>query len=180
MSEEMGVTEEVRGTLALALDVDDLVAATRLARELQPWFGDAKVGLELYSAAGPDAVAAVRELSDGGVHYSIEAIGLKATAEQSWQMLRRGGLATIIGMIPPGDMVSLHGPDFLFEKKIQGSFMGSNRFRVDMPRYVELYLQGKLHLDDMVSSHIKLEDLNDAMAQLETGEIARNVILFDA
>ncbi len=62
MSEEMGVTEEVRGTLALALDVDDLVAATRLARELQPWFGVAKVGLELYSAAGPDAVAAMRDL----------------------------------------------------------------------------------------------------------------------
>lgn len=62
MSEESGVTEEVRGTLALALDVDDLVAATRLARDLQPWFGVAKVGLELYSAAGPDAIAAMREL----------------------------------------------------------------------------------------------------------------------
>ena len=114
-----------------------------------------------------------------GVHYSFEAIGLKVTAEQSFNMLRNGGTATIIGMIPPGDMVSLHGPDFLFEKKIQGSFMGSNRFRVDMPRYVEFYMQGKLHLDDMVSGHIKLSDINDAMAQLETGEIARNVIMFD-
>lgn len=59
---DSGVTEEVRGTLALALDVDDLVAATRLGRELQPWFGVAKVGLELYSAAGPDAVGALRDL----------------------------------------------------------------------------------------------------------------------
>lgn len=59
---DSGVTEEVRGTLALALDVDDLVAATRLGRELQPWFGVAKVGLELFSAAGPDAVGALREL----------------------------------------------------------------------------------------------------------------------
>jgi S-(hydroxymethyl)glutathione dehydrogenase/alcohol dehydrogenase len=126
-----------------------------------------------------DPIEAVKELSGGGVHYSFEAIGLKVTAEQSFNMLRNGGTATIIGMIPPGDMVSLHGPDFLFEKKIQGSFMGSNRFRVDMPRYVELYMQGKLHLDDMVSGHIKLSDINDAMAQLETGEIARNVIMFD-
>ncbi len=62
MSDEHGVSEEVRGTLALALDVDDLVAATRLARELQPWFGVAKIGLELYSAAGPDAVGAMRDL----------------------------------------------------------------------------------------------------------------------
>lgn len=59
---DSGVTEEVRGTLALALDVDDLVAATRLGRELQPWFGVAKIGLELYSAAGPDAVGALRDL----------------------------------------------------------------------------------------------------------------------
>lgn len=59
---DSGVSDEVRGTLALALDVDDLVAATRLGRELKPWFGVAKIGLELYSAAGPDAVGALREL----------------------------------------------------------------------------------------------------------------------
>lgn len=57
-----GVSDEVRGSLALALDVDDLVAATRLARELAPWFGVAKIGLELYSAAGPEAVGAMRDL----------------------------------------------------------------------------------------------------------------------
>jgi orotidine-5'-phosphate decarboxylase len=60
--DEGAVSEEVRGTLALALDVDDLVVATRLGRELAPWFGVAKIGLELYSAAGPDAIAALREL----------------------------------------------------------------------------------------------------------------------
>jgi S-(hydroxymethyl)glutathione dehydrogenase/alcohol dehydrogenase len=119
------------------------------------------------------------EMTGGGVHYSFEAIGLKVTTEQAFQMLRHGGTATVIGMIPPGHMVTVHGVDFLFEKKIQGSFMGSNRFRVDMPRYVELYLQGKLHLDDLVSSHIKLSDINDAFKQLATGEIARNVIMFD-
>ena len=57
--------------------------------------------------------------------------------------------------------------------------MGSNRFRVDMPRFVELYMQDRLHLDDLVSSHIKLADVNDAFVQLESGEIARNVIVFD-
>jgi S-(hydroxymethyl)glutathione dehydrogenase/alcohol dehydrogenase len=134
---------------------------------------------DVVNASEGDPIEAVKELSGGGVHYSFEAIGLKVTAEQAFGMLRNGGAATIIGMIPPGDMVSLHGPDFLFEKKIQGSMMGSNRFRVDMPRFVELYLQGKLHLDDLVSSHIKLSDINDAFAQLETGEIARNVIMFD-
>jgi orotidine-5'-phosphate decarboxylase len=54
--------DEVRRRLALVLDVDDLVAATRLATTLRPWFGVAKVGLELYAAAGPDAVGAMRDL----------------------------------------------------------------------------------------------------------------------
>lgn len=56
------VPDAVRARLALALDVDDLVAATRLARELHPWFGTMKVGLELYSAAGPDAITTLAGL----------------------------------------------------------------------------------------------------------------------
>ncbi|MFU8817343.1 MAG: Zn-dependent alcohol dehydrogenase [Pseudomonadales bacterium] len=151
--------------------VDAVASKLDLARK----FG----ATDVVNAKETDAVEAVKEISGGGVHYSFEAIGLKVTAEQSFNMLRNGGTATIIGMIPPGHMVSLHGVEFLMEKKIQGSFMGSNRFRVDMPRYVELYLQGKLHLDDMISSHIKLDDINDAMKALETGEIARNVIMFN-
>jgi S-(hydroxymethyl)glutathione dehydrogenase/alcohol dehydrogenase len=131
------------------------------------------------NAKETDAIGAVKELTGGGVHYSFEAIGLKATAEQAFGMLRNGGTATVIGMIPPGQMVSVHGVEFLFEKKLQGSFMGSNRFRVDMPRFVELYLQGRLHLDDMVSGRIRLADINDALSALHSGEIARNVIIFD-
>ena len=57
--------------------------------------------------------------------------------------------------------------------------MGSNRFRVDMPRYVEFYLQGRLHLDELISQRIKLDQLNEAFEVLETGEIARSVIVFD-
>jgi S-(hydroxymethyl)glutathione dehydrogenase/alcohol dehydrogenase len=134
---------------------------------------------DVVDASDGEAIEKVRELTGGGVHYSFEAIGLKATAEQAFRMLRPGGTATVIGMIPPGQMVELHGVDFLAEKKIQGSMMGSNRFRVDMPRFVDFYLQGKLHLDDMISNRIALSDINEGMAALETGEIARSVIMFD-
>ena len=134
---------------------------------------------DLVDASDGEAVDKVREMTGGGVHYSFEAIGLKATAEEAFRMLRAGGTATVIGMIPPGQMVSLHGVDFLSEKKIQGSMMGSNRFRVDMPRFVDFYLQGKLHLDDMISNRIALADINEGMAALATGEIARSVIMFD-
>jgi S-(hydroxymethyl)glutathione dehydrogenase/alcohol dehydrogenase len=124
-----------------------------------------------------DPVAQVRELTSGGVDYSFEAIGLKIAAEQAFQMLKNGGTATVIGMIPIGQKVEIHGVDFLFEKKIQGSSMGSNRFRIDMPKYVDMYLSGKLNLDDMVSKRIKLEDVNEAFGQLERGEGARSVIM---
>ena len=132
------------------------------------------------NAGEGDPVEQVRELTGGGVHYSFEAIGLKVTAEQAFRMIQRGGTATVIGMIPPGQMVQLHGPDFLSEKKIQGSMMGSNRFRVDMPRFVDFYLQGKLHLDDMISSRIPLAEVTDALLALDKGEVARSVIVFDS
>ena len=135
---------------------------------------------DMVNASEGDAVRQVRDLTGGGVHYSFEAIGLKATAEQAFRMLRPGGTATVIGMIPPGEMVQLHGPDFLAEKKIQGSMMGSNRFRVDMPRFVDFYLQGRLRLDEMISKRIGLGDVTDALLALNTGEMARSVIVFDS
>ena len=94
---------------------------------------------DVVNPADGDVVKQIRALTDGGVHYSFEAVGLKATAEQSFKALRRGGTATIIGMVPVGTNVELHGPDFLQEKKIQGCAMGSNHFRIDMPRLVEFY-----------------------------------------
>ncbi len=126
-----------------------------------------------------DSVEQVLELTGGGVHYSFEAIGLKQTAEDAFRMLRQGGAATIIGMIPVGTKIELTGSDFLREKKIQGSFMGSNRFRVVMPRFIDFYLQGKLHLDEMISKRIKLEDINTAFDDIKTGSVARSVIVFD-
>ncbi|HJL60427.1 MAG TPA: Zn-dependent alcohol dehydrogenase [Pseudomonadales bacterium] len=131
------------------------------------------------NAGSGNAVGEVVEMTQGGCDYTFEAIGLKATTEQAFQMLGAGGVATVIGMIPVGTMVELHGVDFLAEKKIQGSNMGSNRFRVDMPQFVDFYLNGKLHLDQMISKHIKLDQINDALDALKTGQEARHVIMFD-
>ena len=75
--------------------------------------------------------------------------------------------------------IELMGAAFLQEKKIQGSMMGSNRFRIDMPRFIDFYLQGKLHLDQLISKRIKLEQINDAFADMKTGAVARSVIVFD-
>ena len=130
-------------------------------------------------ASSRDPVEAISELTSGGVDYSFEAIGLKKAAEQCFDCLRPGGTATIIGMIPVGQKVELDGYMFLREKKIQGSSMGSNRFRVDMPRYIDFYMQGRLRLDEMITRRGRLEDVNDAFRAMKAGEVARTVLMFD-
>jgi S-(hydroxymethyl)glutathione dehydrogenase/alcohol dehydrogenase len=138
------------------------------------------MGATDFVLGGDDAVKQVIEMTGGGVQHSFEAIGLAKTAEQSFNMLRRGGTANIIGMIPVGQTISLMGAAFLGEKRIQGSLMGSNRFPVDMPRFVDMYMAGKLKLDQMISRRLKLEQVNEAFDELKRGELARSVIVFDA
>lgn len=151
--------------------VDMVASKLDLARQ----FG----ATDVVDAAAGDAVAKVMEMTGGGVHHAFEAIGLKQTAEQAFAMLARGGTATVIGMIPFGAKVEVDGFALLAEKRLQGSNMGSNRFRIDMPRYVEMYLQGRLKLDELVSARIPLEDVNLAFDAMRKGEVARSVIVFD-
>ncbi|MBP9755777.1 MAG: Zn-dependent alcohol dehydrogenase [Phenylobacterium sp.] len=134
---------------------------------------------DFIDASQTDAVKEVLEMTKGGVHHSFEAIGLSKTAEQAFNMLRRGGTANIIGMIPVGQTITLMGAAFLGEKKLQGSMMGSNRFPVDMPRLVDFYMNGKLKLDQMISQRIKLEQVNEGFADMKRGELARSVIMFN-
>jgi len=130
-------------------------------------------------ASSSDPVDAIRTMTGGGVDYSFEAIGLKKAAEQAFNSLKAGGTATVIGMIPVGQKVEIDGYMFLTERKLQGSNMGSNRFRIDMPKYIDFYLQGRLNLDDMISRRGKLEDVNEAFRAMKAGEVARTVLMFN-
>ncbi len=132
----------------------------------------------IVDASNTDPVEAVKELTGGGVHNSFEAVGRKDTAEQCYRMLRNGGQATVIGMIPQGVMVEVHGFDLIYEKTLTGSNMGSNQFRTDMPRYVDMYLDGRLMLDEMVTQSIALEEINSGFADMKAGAVARSVIEF--
>lgn len=129
-------------------------------------------------ASEPDMVKKVIEMSGGGVHFSFECIGLKQTAEAAFAVLRSRGTATIAGMIPVGTKIELHGVDFLRERRIQGTMMGSNHFRIDIPRLIEFYMQGRLQLDQMISERLKLEQINEGFAAMQRGGISRNVIDF--
>lgn len=132
-------------------------------------------------AMGDDIREQVWEITGGrGVAHAIEAIGTTATAELAFAMLRPGGTATVVGLIPLGEKVSVSGVALLDEKRLQGSNMGSNRFRIDVPRYIDMYLDGRLNLDDMVSEHIALSEINEGFAAMRTGRGARRVVVFAA
>jgi S-(hydroxymethyl)glutathione dehydrogenase/alcohol dehydrogenase len=126
-----------------------------------------------------DPVKAIREMTNGGVEYAFEAIGLKKAAEQAFECIRPGGTATVIGMIPVGQKLELEGSVFLREKRIQGCSMGSNRFKVDMPKYVDFYQRGLLRLDEMITRRGRLEDVNEAFRAMKAGEVARTVLMFE-
>jgi len=129
------------------------------------------------NATTTDPVKAVQELTGGrGVDYAFEAIGNTQAARQAFDMVRRGGTAVIVGMMPWGSEIALPGPAFLGEKKCIGSFYGSTRFRVDMPRLCEFYLQGKIKLDELVTRRYQLGEINEAFAAMKRGEVARSII----
>ena len=159
------------GGAGMIIAVDMVESKLAKARELG--------ATHIVDASSHDPVAAIRDMTGGGVQYSFEAIGLKVAAEQAFGCLAVGGTATIIGMIPVGQKVEIDGYQFLSEKKLQGSMMGSNRFRVDMPRYIDFYLQGRLKLDEMISKEGRLEDVNEAFRAMKAGEVARTVLRFD-
>jgi S-(hydroxymethyl)glutathione dehydrogenase/alcohol dehydrogenase len=151
--------------------VDRLASKLDLARR----FG----ATDVVDASSGDPVREVQGLTGGGVDAAFEAIGLTVTAQQALAMAKRGGAAYVIGMIPMRESVEVPALELLAGKRLEGCLMGSNRFRIDIPRLADLYLQGRLLLDELVSDRIALDDVNAGFEQLASGEIARNVVVFD-
>ena len=126
-----------------------------------------------------DAAAQIKALTKGGVDHAIEAVGRSASAELAVRSLRRGGTATILGMMPLSEKVALGAMDLLSGKKLQGALMGGNRFPVDLPRLVDFYLRGLLDLDSIIAERIPLESINEGFEKMKRGDSARSVIVFD-
>jgi S-(hydroxymethyl)glutathione dehydrogenase/alcohol dehydrogenase len=126
-----------------------------------------------------DAAKQIQDLTKGGVDHAIEAVGRPASGELAVKSLKRGGTATILGMMPLQHAVGLSAMDLLSGKKLQGAIMGGNRFPVDIPRLVDFYMRGMLDLDSIVSETIPLERINEGFDQMKRGDAARSVIVFD-
>ena len=120
---------------------------------------------------------AVRALLPRGADHVFDFVGLKAVAEQGLAMLGAGGGLYLVGVAKPEVGLDVNIFDAIGgQKRVQGVNYGSTNFKSDIPMYAELYLQGRLNLDDLVSKRIALRDVNDGYAALKDGSINRVVV----
>ena len=129
---------------------------------------------------GPDAVAQVTELTGGGADYVFEVVGIPALQREGFLMLRKRGTLVLVGIAKPGADLAIPALSMLVrETRVIGSNMGSVPFQRVIPTYAQLYLDGRITLDPLISQRIALEDINRGYDQLIAGETARSVIVFD-
>jgi S-(hydroxymethyl)glutathione dehydrogenase/alcohol dehydrogenase len=132
------------------------------------------------NAGTDDPVQAVQALTGGaGVDHAFEAAGSVILVRQAIESLAIRGTATLVGVLPPDAMIEFPWMAIRREGRVQTSRMGSNRFRTDIPLYLEYYRQGRLLLDEMVTRRDPISDINLAVAAVRSGEVARAVLTFD-
>src|SRR6266852_3195126 len=127
-----------------------------------------------------DVAECVRKLTDGrGADYAFDAIGSEATTLQILDAIRPGGTAVIVGMAPMAARAPITPYTMaLQEKTLRGTLYGSVRPTVDFPQLVQLYLDGRLKLDQLISRTYTLEEINQGFELLRTGQVARGVVVF--
>lgn len=133
----------------------------------------------LLVTSGQDATKDIKKLTGGGPDYAFECVGSGALAELAYKAIRRGGKAVIVGVARPTDAASIRPMGMVFEEKtLQGSYFGSCVPRVDFPRMLQLYMAGKLKLDELITRRYKIDEAPQAFADMEGGRNARGVIVF--
>ena len=127
-----------------------------------------------------DVVARVRELTDGrGADYVFVTVGAKAAFDASYALLAKAGAVVLVGMPANGVMSEIDpGTMAAYSQRILGSKMGGSRISIDIPNLVNLYKQGRLKLDELISGRYALADINEAMESVKRGDALRNVIVF--
>jgi S-(hydroxymethyl)glutathione dehydrogenase/alcohol dehydrogenase len=134
---------------------------------------------QVVHAAETEAVEAIMQMTGDGVDYAFDAVGSTKLLSQCFACLAPRGTAVLVGAIPAGQQLSIDARSLLRERRLTGSFMGSNRFQLDMPYYLDLYRQGRLDLDGMVTDRLPLERIEEAFRAFDSGEGMRTVITFD-
>ena len=137
--------------------------------------------LTINSTGDDNLVKTLRKLGDGGFDYAFDCVGLGSLTATAFGALRKGGTAVVVGVAPARDTTTLRTAALTFdEKTLTGSYFGSARPRLDFPRLIGLYQNGRLMLDEMITRSYTLDEATQAFDDMVAGRNARGVIVFDA
>lgn len=132
------------------------------------------------NAANEDVVEQVQKLTNGrGVDYVFVTVGSEKAMHQGLELMRRAGTLVLVGMPASGVKIEIEAADFAGDnQQLLGSKMGSTRLRVDVPKLVQLYQEGRFKLDELITQRYPLEEINEAILAVKHGEALRNVVVF--
>jgi alcohol dehydrogenase len=132
-----------------------------------------------FHAADPDLVQKVKDATRGGVDYAIEMAGSTRAFETAYRITRRGGTTVTAGLPPPSATWAMPSTHLVAEERtIKGSYIGTCVPSRDLPRYIDLYLQGRLPVDRLMSGRLQLEQINEGFDLLHEGKAVRQVVTF--
>ncbi|HET6830844.1 MAG TPA: zinc-dependent alcohol dehydrogenase family protein [Solirubrobacterales bacterium] len=168
LSALLGVVLSAAGTIVAVDVVADKLA---LASEL---------GATHTVEAGPGAVAAIREITGGGAEHVIETVGSAAVLATAYEATRRGGTTTTVGLPDPGQTLSIQAVSLVTEERtLRGSYLGSSVPARDLPRFIDLHLQGQLEVERLLTHRLALDEINEGFDRLASGAAVRQAIRFD-
>ena len=142
--------------------------------------GAKQLGADLvFDPEDPDVVEKIKAVTNGGLEYVFEAVGEVEAIELAYAITGRGGTTTSSGLSHPSKAFSVNHVQLVAEERtIKGSFLGGCIPKRDIPNYINMFQDGKLPVDQLIKSHIELENVNEAFDKLDQGETVRQVIFF--
>jgi len=131
-----------------------------------------------FVASDPDLVAKFREETKGGVDFAVEMAGSPRAFDTAYKITRRGGTTLTAGLPPPTATWAMPGVNLVAEERtIKGSYIGTCVPSRDIPRYVDLYMQGRLPVNKLMSGKMPLAQINEGFDLLHDGKVVRQVII---
>ncbi|HWQ24270.1 MAG TPA: zinc-binding dehydrogenase [Gaiellaceae bacterium] len=172
-----GVGLQVVAGLRLA-GADPIVALDRVPEKLELALAQGATHA-IATSTEPDPVAALRELTDGGVDFAFEVVGHPETIRLAWDVTRPGGTAVVVGLAPDGVEARVPAIEFLDDKSLRGTYYGSGDPAAELPLLAAMALAGELDLAGVVTSVEPLDAVEEALDRLRRGEGARTVLVID-
>ncbi|WP_345532435.1 zinc-binding dehydrogenase [Viridibacterium curvum] len=128
-------------------------------------------------ARNENVAARLRELTGAGLDYAVEATGLSSTIELAFESVRRGGGLCVFASHPAhGSRISIDPFELICGKRLQGSWGGECKPDEDIPKFAELYRQGRLPLERLITKRYRLADINEALDDLEAQRVGRPLL----